>query len=189
MQEEPRDAELIRAVLDDDPVARERLLDTFVPLVLQWCTRLGGPYVDAEDAAQDVFLVVLTRLDSLRDPSAFRPWLFGITRRVLAKHRRRVWLKRWVGEVPPSTASDERAPDELAASHRASARVHAALDRLPGAQREVIVLCDLEGRSATEAAELLGVPPGTVKSRLRLGRTKFRQEVDAEGLSVAWGSP
>ncbi len=189
MNPDTSDADLVRAVLDDDPVARERLLDRFVPEVLQWCSRLGGSRVDAEDAAQDVFIVVLTKLPALRDPDAFRPWLFGITRRVLAKHRRRVWVQRWVGEVPERIASDASLPDEEAARERTGRRVHAALDRLPSSQREAIVLCDLEGRSATEAADILGVPPGTVKSRLRLGRRKFKAEADRLGLDLAWGTP
>jgi len=56
--------------------------------------RLGGPRIDAEDAAHDVFLVVFRRLPDLDDPQAFRSWLFGITRRVVAAHRRRAWVRR-----------------------------------------------------------------------------------------------
>jgi len=185
----PTDAELVRSVLEDNERAREQLLDRHLPQVLQWCARLGGPLVDPEDAAQDVFIVVLTRLGQLRDPEAFRPWLFGVVRRVLAKHRRRVWLKRWVGDVPEGALHPGQGPDELAASREEGRQVHEALDALPRAQREALVLCDLEGHSTREAAELLGIPSGTVKSRLRLGRARFRKEAARQGLSLAWSLP
>ena len=108
-------------------------MDRHLPQVLQWCARLGGPLVDPEDAAQDVFIVVLTRIGQLRDPELFRPWLFGVVRRVLAKHRRRVWLKRWVGDVPEGALHPGRSPDDMAASIEEGRQVHEALDALRGA--------------------------------------------------------
>ncbi|MFT7519141.1 MAG: RNA polymerase sigma factor (sigma-70 family) [Kiritimatiellia bacterium] len=178
MNHGPTDAELIIAIRAHDSRAQGLLLDRWVPEVIAWCARLGGTRVDAEDAAQDVFIVVITRLHSLRNPDHFKPWLFGITRRVLAKHRRRVWLQRWVGDVPLTTPCSSSNPEEAAEQLRRAAKVHSALGGLPLAQREVLVLCDLEGRSATEAATLLDVPVGTVKSRLRLGRRRFRDQVE-----------
>lgn len=152
-----------------------RRLDEAVPDVLAWCRRLGGPKVDAEDAAQDVLLTAFTRLDSLRDPAAFHAWLYGITRRVLAAHRRRAWVRRWVPGLPIEAV--DRGPDPCASAELSelSCEVQTLLERLPAAQREVLVLRDVEGRSDSEVAELLGVPIGTVKSRSRLARQRFRR--------------
>ena len=168
------DPTLVEAAARGEPGPREQLVDQWLPVVLGWCARLGGPKVDHEDAAHDVLIVMLDRLDSLRDPSRFSSWLFGITRRVLAKHRRQAWVKRWVPGLQPELADPEATPFHRYRLSETSRRVQQALEQLPPAQREVLVLCDLEERTDLEAAELLGIPLGTVKSRLRLGRRKFR---------------
>jgi RNA polymerase sigma-70 factor (ECF subfamily) len=131
--------------------------------------------VDPEDAAHDVFLVVLTRLAGLRDPERFPSWVFGITRRVLAQHRRRAWWSRWVPGASYDAIEPGRDPHERAALSETARRVQAALEELPDDQRTVLVLCDLEERVDSEVANLLDVPVGTVRSRLRLAREKFRR--------------
>lgn len=168
------DHDLMTAFVEGRPGARDALVDRWLPEVLQWCARLGGPRVDPEDAAQDVVVIVITRAESLDDPTRFRAWLFGITRRVLAAHRRRAWFRRWVPGASTAHAHGADDPHADAEADQTGRRVQALLERLPAAQREVLVLCDLEERSAIEAAELLDVPVGTVKSRLRLGRERFR---------------
>lgn len=149
-------------------------LDDAVPTVARWCARLGGPRVDPEDAAQDVLALATRRLSSLRDPSMLEPWLYGITRRVLAAHRRRVWWKRWVANVSPDEPDVRRDPEHEVAARMRSRQLQGWLERLPSAQREVVVLCALEERSSVEAARLLGLPVGTVKSRMRLGMARLR---------------
>jgi RNA polymerase sigma-70 factor (ECF subfamily) len=142
--------------------------------------------VDFEDAAHDAREGVLGRLDSLQDPNAFRSWLFGSTRRTLAKHRRRAWVRRWVPGMDLSHAEDPgHSPQAQAELSELSHAVQTALAQLPEAQREVLVLCDLEERSDSEAAEIVGVPKGTIKSRLRLGRKRFRSELERMGARAA----
>jgi RNA polymerase sigma-70 factor (ECF subfamily) len=176
----------IRDAQDGDARAEARVVDVALPLVLGWCASLGGPTVDFEDAAHDALEVVLGRLDSLEDPAAFRSWLFGITRRTLAKHRRRAWVRRWVPGMDLSRAEDPgHSPQTQAELSEMSQSVQTALAALPEAQREVLVLCDLEERSDSEAAQILGVPKGTIKSRLRLGRKRFRTELERMGASAA----
>lgn len=149
-------------------------LGPFVPTVARWCARLGGPWVDPEDAAQDVLATATTRLATLRNPDDLEPWLFGITRRVLAAHRRRVWLRRWVGSVPKSAPDPGLGPHASAVRAQRARRLQGWLEALPAPQREVVVLCALEERSGPEVARLLGVPLGTIKSRLRLGMARLR---------------
>lgn len=181
----PDDADLVVAAAAGDDVATSRLVDRWLPVVLRWSNRLSGPKVDAEDAAHDALMIVLRRLPDLKDPAAFPAWTYGILRRTIAGHRRKAWVKRWV----PGAAGVEEidgAPDPAARaelSERAAA-VQAVLEMLPAKQREVLVLCDVEDLTDEEAAELLGVPVGTAKSRLRAGRQRFadlarRRNLDA----------
>ncbi len=151
--------------------------------VLSWCIRLGGPTIDPEDAAHEVFVVALRRLESFRGESAPSTWLYAITRNVLANARRRAAIRRFIGldSAPEPRNTRPLADDELA---RLSERrqVQHALERLTDRQREVIVLCELEERSAPEVADLLGVPVGTVYSRLHGARAAFALALRAEGL-------
>lgn len=170
---DPNLPELIAAARAGDARARDGLARHLLPRVLGWVGRLGGIGVDREEAAHDVLLVVLRRLDELDGAERLEAWTFGVTRRVAAAHRRRAWLRRWTGRPPPDLADPRAAPDADAEERDRARRVQILLDALPADQREALVLCDAEGRSAAEAAGLLGVPEGTVKSRLRLGRARF----------------
>ncbi|MEQ1507773.1 MAG: sigma-70 family RNA polymerase sigma factor [Myxococcota bacterium] len=176
----------LAAVRAGDEDALADLVDAWLPVVLAWCKRLGGPTVDAHDATQDILMLVMDKVDRVYSPEQFRPWLFGVTRRVLARHRRGAWVKRWVGDLfgrdTPDEANDPLRQAELSDTAR---RVHRALDRLPDAHREVLVLCDLEHRTDEEVAALLAVPVGTVKSRLRRDRAAFRSTATRMGLGPA----
>ncbi|MEN0065978.1 MAG: RNA polymerase sigma factor [Myxococcota bacterium] len=156
------------------------LARAWLPHVYRWCARLGGPGFDSEDAAHEVLITMCRRLGGLRDAGQFPAWLFGITRRTLANHRRRAWWRRW---LPAAVIEERPAPGgpqrhvEISDAHRI---VWTALSALSEAHREVLVLCELEERSGSEAAVLLGIPLGTVKSRLRAARTRFRAELGEE---------
>ena len=176
-------AALVTAVIAGDPRAQERFLRDWGPKVLGWCARLGGAGIDPEDAAHDVFERVFSRLHTLRDPTLLSSWLYKITRRTVKDHRRRAWLRRWVpGQDVDTTASREPGPAlRLVASRRAQ-QVQDVLERLHAGHREVLVLCEMEERSGPEVAELLGVPLGTVKSRLHRARAAFEREARKVGL-------
>jgi RNA polymerase sigma-70 factor (ECF subfamily) len=185
-------ADLVRAAQQDDNRALEALCAEWLPVVLGWCMRLASPGVHAEDAAHDVFEVVLERLPSLRDPAAFPAWVFGVTRRVLAAHHRRAWFRKWIPGLSADDTSDGSLdPAALAAVSQTAVRVREALGTLSVDHREVLVLCDLEERSDSEVAELLGVPKNTVKSRLRRAREQLRASVgdleEAEDLVASGG--
>lgn len=151
--------------------------------VLAWCIRLGGPHVDAEDTAHEVFVVALRRFPSFRGESAQSTWLFAITRNVVANARRRAAIRRFVGlDGAPEPRSPRPLADDELSRLRQRRQVQHALERLTDRQREVVVLCDLEERSAPEVAEMLDIPEGTVYSRLHSARRAFALALRAEGL-------
>jgi len=162
-----------------DSAARDRLVRQWLPSVLGWCARLAGPHADAEDLAHDVCLKVMDRIGQLRDPVAFPAWLYRITRDTVRKQReRRTRWSRLQWRLPRPAAAPP--PDRDEALGRV---VLELLQQLPEDQREVVVLCHVEERSRDEAAALLGIPVGTVKSRLRLGTARFRDLAVAAGLA------
>ncbi len=169
------DSEWVEMAIRDEPGARHRLLEDSLPMALTWCMRLGGPKVDAEDAAHDALMIVWTRIGTLRTPARYTAWLYGIVRRVLAAHRRRAWVKRWAPGVEADDVDRTPTPAASAQQSELTRGVHAAIQKLPVKQREVLILCELEERSDVEVSEMLGVPLGTVKSRLRLARARFAQ--------------
>lgn len=187
----------IAALKRGDRGAQGEFYRQYARLVLDRTRRLGGPLIDAEDVAHEVFIIAFRKLDTFREGGSLAAWLFGITRRVVANARRRAAIRRMVGidqiaEPPdPGLGADE----EVARRWRRQ-MVLKALDRLRPIHKEVIVLVDFEDRSTAEAAELLEVSVGTIYSRLHYGRKQFaaalKKEVTAKSGVVpagpmAWG--
>lgn len=139
----------------------------------------------ADDVAQDVFATALRRYPSFRGESSERTWLFSITRNVVRNARRRAALRRFVGlgEEIPEPAADEPGADEQVAAMQRRRAVQQALETLSAKHREAIVLVDLEGLTAREAGELLGVPEGTIASRLHHGRKAFASALKRKGIT------
>lgn len=172
-----------------DAGAWETLFRARSAQIFRWAVLLGLRPAEAEDAAQEVFAIASRRIDSCQSEGAIGSWLYQITRRVVANMRRTGWWKRVLlsEEAPFSAFEEKEHPDtarELA--------IRACLNRLPRAQAEVLVLMDVEGFTREEVADMLGLPPGTVASRLRLGRRAFREHWEAMGetpdtAALSWG--
>ena len=170
----------IQALMNGDPAARTAFYKAYARTILNWCIRLGGPYVDAEDVAQDVFAKLFLKLHTFQNDRPLRPWLYGFTRRVVANARRRARIRRMVGlvdipEVPHPGPSTET---KLLRLWRRRKLQH-ALEHLSDKHREVVVLMDIEGRTAPEVAAMLGVSVGTVYSRQHYGRKAFKKALEA----------
>lgn len=140
--------------------------------------RLGVPEADLPDVLQEVLLVVHRRLDSFDASCRLTTWLFGICLRVTATARRTVRRRR---EQPLDESaqepmlSDSPSPEDLMVARDAKQRLNAALDCLEPDKRAVFVMFELEGIACAEIAEMLGVPKGTVFSRLASARNSFLQ--------------
>jgi RNA polymerase sigma-70 factor (ECF subfamily) len=134
---------------------------------------------DAEDVAQEALLRAYRRFDGLRDPLRFRGWLVRIVFR-LALDRARSAKRRELRETEWAQPARHAAPpsaEELAASSEFQARFDRALDSLPEKLRLVLLLAAMEGHTLEEVAAMLGLPIGTVKSRLFVGRKKLAEKL------------
>ncbi len=176
----PDELAVIRAALAGSDGAMDALADRYLPVVLGWSRRLGGPRVHADDVAHDAWLIVMRRVTSVRDANAFEAWLYGVVRRVVAAHRRRAWFRRWVGGEIPDEPDPGTDPEQDAHRSALAARIARALEELRPHHREIIVLCDLEERPDSEVSALLDIPRGTVKSRLRRARKELRDVLEAQ---------
>jgi len=136
--------------------------------------RMGVAERDAADAAQEVFMIAYQRQDSFDTSRSLRAWLFGIAYRVAAR-RRRLASSRLELLVDTETAAT--ATTEPAQQTELRELLRRGLDALPLEQRAVLILFELEGFSGEEIAELLNLPEGTVRSRLRLARAGFSRAV------------
>jgi len=130
---------------------------------------------DAEDVAQEAFVKAYRSFSQLRDRERFRAWLVRMTWR-LAIDRQRGDRRRLVRETATHEAATAETSDEVIARERA-ALLWAAIDDLPDKLRIVIVLAGIEGHDTSEVARLLGVPQGTVKSRLFLARQRLKEQL------------
>lgn len=141
--------------------------------------RLGVARDDLPDQFQEVFLVVHRRLDSYDGSCAVTTWLFGICLRVAQgwrRHRRR-HPEDAVADVPDGSHEGDT-PEEDAARRQARRTLESVLDRLEPDRRAVFVMFELEGMSCAAIGELLGVPTGTVYSRLHTARAEFQQHLE-----------
>jgi RNA polymerase sigma-70 factor (ECF subfamily) len=146
----------------------------FVWLSLQ---RLGVRDADIEDLLQEVFVVVHRRLPSFDGSSRMTTWLFGICMRVAAAYRRRAHRRHEesVALVPEPPAGDEANPEESAATREARDRLRAVLDAMDLEKRALFVMYELDEMTCEDIGEVLGVPVGTVYSRLHAARKAFEQ--------------
>lgn len=152
------------------------IYDSHFDFVWRVLRRLGVQPYQLEDAVQDVFVVVQRRLADFEQRSSVKTWLFGIALRV-AKDQRRAHGKRGV-EVPEADVvliGSSKDPDEAAQQAEAAALLQSLLDELDDDRRAVFVMTELEGFTAPEIAETIGVGLNTVYSRLRLARRDLEQ--------------
>lgn len=167
---------LVTLVQGGDRAAAERLAARWHPRLLRTARRLLGDADLAAGAVQECWLSILRGIGSLRDPSRFAPWAFGILRRRCADAIRRAGRERGV-------PLDECAPSADAPADEALA-IRQAFASLPPDQRLAAQLFFVEGLTLAEIAEVQEVPPGTAKSRLFHARRRLKAalaETDLEG--------
>mgnify|MGYP001549218846 FL=1 len=165
----------------------QELFDTHFSFVWRNLRRLGLDEHAAEDATQDVFLVVHRRWDSFDARwSSIETWLFGILLRVARTHRR-TWFRyeRWLDR---SHTTDEalrwtnsRDPEQDASVRERLCQLETLLQKLSPKERELFAMVDIEQFSVAQAAEALGVNVNTAYTRLRQARSKVQHLSPLEG--------
>ena len=140
---------------------------------------LGVEGAATDDLTQEVFMIVHRRRGDYRDDSPLAAWLFGIARRVAARHRaRRAQALGRTAPEDPNTKDGAPSPETVVERRLAAQRVARFLDELDDDQRVVFVLTEVEGLSAPQIAEMVGAELNTVYSRLRLARKRFTRFIE-----------
>lgn len=156
------------------------LFESHAAFVARALRRLGVPDRDVDDGLQEVFIIAQSKLDAI-EAGKEKSFLFGIARRRAstlrrslnrASRRNELSLREIEMSEPPPDSS------EWTEQRHARALLDEVLDALPLDLRTVLVLHELEEMESAEIAEMLGIPTGTVASRLRRAREKFEIEAD-----------
>lgn len=171
---------LVLRVRRGDAEALEELIGLWEPRLFYYVRRLVDQEADAWDVLQKTWLKVMRRIGTLRAPEALPRWLYTLARNTAfddARAKRADHLSLGDSE---DYEEPEAGPDESYDFEDAEA-VHRALGRISPPHREVLTLFFLEDLSVGEIGEVIGVPPGTVKSRLYYARRALRDEMEKEG--------
>ncbi|NOU34473.1 MAG: RNA polymerase sigma factor [Polyangiaceae bacterium] len=158
------------------------IYDANVDYVQATLRRLGVSAAETEDVTHDVFVAVFRHLEDYDPARPLRPWLFGFAYRVALDHRR---LARHRNEANAPEGhemkDDAPLPDELLEEERARILCQRGLDALDFDKRTVLVMFEIEGRSAQEIADHFSIPLNTAYSRIRLARAEFERHIRKYG--------
>ncbi len=189
----PADAEraLVERAQAGDQQAVGELYDAHVGPLYRFCLARVGNETDAEDLTEEIFLKVMRALGGFEwrpigtkedgeDRSPFRAWLFRIARNHVISHYRRTSIRVSAGEVPETVQDEQRGPAELAELTLTIDEVFAAVERLPQAQREVILLRFGSGLSVAETAEALEKQQTNVKVLQHKGIKRLKEILAAD---------
>ena len=187
----PSDQDLIERVLERDGRALEMLFERYGEMIRRHLARMAGDSAVAQDLLQETFLRVWTRAAQWDGRGSFKAWLYRIATNLALNHLRSMRRRKeqpleiageWDSDaddyVSPAWAIDAAAPEpedvlEMAERHE---RYRRLVDRLPEEKREVLHLVHEVEMSLQDAADELGIPEGTVKSRLYYAKQRLAQE-------------
>ena len=171
------DLELVTRACKGDPSAFHELLDRHAGYLFGVAASLLGNAADAEDVVQETLLSAYRGLQAFEGRASVKTWLTSILIRQTAMRRRQTG--RWkMAPLPPDDVA-ERAPSVSSPAQAADARldVAAAIQGLSPDHRDVIVLREFSGFSYDQIAQTLGVPRGTVESRLFRARRELQERL------------
>ena len=163
------DSALIAEIRNGSERAFNVLIDRHQQAVRGFLRRLLADVSEADDLAQETFIVAWTRPESYRGGASVRSWLCAIAWHK-AKGAQRAWFRRRAREA---MWAEDVAEQVVAAPSPEAAVVDRALNALPIEQRAAIILCLVQGFSHADASEILGAPLGTVKSHVARGKARL----------------
>jgi RNA polymerase sigma-70 factor, ECF subfamily len=179
-----QDQQLVKRCLAGEDFAWEELLKTHNRKVYNLCYRFTGRSSEAEDLTQEVFIKIFQTLRTYDEAQGgFSTWLNRVARNHLVDHYRRTHKDRLTSSleeepgVLQETPSREEHPTARLESEERHNMLQAALGRLSPDMREAVVLRDFQDLDYDEIAQVLGVPQGTVKSRINRGRLELARVI------------
>jgi len=184
-----------RRAQQGDPQAFRAWVEQVTPTVWRLAVRMVRHHQDAQDLVQDVMVRAWQNLETLREPEASLAWVCQITRRAAADKVRWRGVREKVTvdvESPSAKHAAQRLADgamdplELVANQQAQAILKAALEQLPEQHRLVLLLCDVDGLGGTDAAAALGIPEGTLDSRLHRARAALGKTLRGMAARKGW---
>lgn len=190
-------AELVARAKKGDVRAFEQLIAEHKERVYQFAFACVKNHAEAEDLAQEALIKAYRGLGSFREDASFSTWLFRIVKNAFLDEIKSRAAKEQKDTAPldegvaTTLASPSDSPERSALRRQADGAVQAALAEVPPDFRVVVTMFDLQGFSYEEIAEVLGVPIGTVKSRLARGREALRVALfeRRQALGSAWDIP
>jgi RNA polymerase sigma factor (sigma-70 family) len=176
------DSLLLKLFLTDhDEAAFEAIVRRHGPMVLGVCKRVLQNASDADDAFQAAFLVLVRKAATLAQPELMGHWLYGVAYQT-ARAARNAANRRRAKEGQVIPKQGESAPDEW---RDVLPILDAELNRLPAKYRAPIVLCDLQQKSRKDVAQALGLPEGTLASRLARARAHLAKRLTQRGVTLS----
>ena len=179
--------DLVERVVAGETAALGQLYTHHHAPLRAFARRLLGNEAAAEDLVHDVFIALPAALRRFEGRCTLRTFILSIAAnrarqraRSLARRARKLDRFRSFGSQPPPAG-----PDEMGERKQLASLLERAIHRLPMEQRMVIVLCAVEERTSVEAADILGVPEGTVRTRLFHARKKLREFLQTNGLQAS----
>jgi len=186
------DADLVTRARQGDPAAFGELVDRHRSAVYRAALAALGSHAEAEDAAQDAFLLAFRRLASFRGDASFKTWLLTIAWHQ-AINRRRSLTRIWRRMVEPTEGEEAEAfvsiaasgptPEQAAAGAQMRRAIEAAIRRLPPALRDTLLLAQSGDHTYEEIGAMLRAPVGTIKWRVSEARRQVRQALQERGFS------
>jgi RNA polymerase sigma-70 factor, ECF subfamily len=179
-------ADLVRAAAVGDAAALDRLLMQAQEVAWRFSTSVCGHADDAEDAMQEALIKTYRYVNRIRDPRAFKPWLYRTVRNACLMGRRKradePTRLRSLDEVVGSSGHPMRIdvpdpgknPEQLADNSALRRRLRSALRTLPASYRAVVFLREMEGLSTREVAKVMGMSEDNVKTRLHRARIQLQ---------------
>jgi RNA polymerase sigma-70 factor (ECF subfamily) len=182
-------ADLVRAAATGDAEALDRLLMRAQEVAWRFSTSVCGHADDAEDAMQEALIKTYRYVGRIRDPRAFRPWLYRTVRNACLMGRRKKAgeparmqsldevLPGRDGGARPDAPHPGKNPEQLADNAGLHRRLRKALRALPGPYRAIVFLREMEGLSTREVAKVMGISEENVKTRLHRARVQLQADL------------
>lgn len=171
-----QDAQLLSRVLDGDHEAFNQIMRNHEDRVFSVCLRIMGGREQALDATQETFLTAFRKAGQFKGDAALGTWIYRIAVNTCYDQLRKQKRRR-TDAIPDHFDPSDPSAEDVVESAALRPEIQQALSAIPQDFRAAVVLSDIEGLGLQDVAEVLGVPVGTVKSRVFRGRRLLAREL------------